>query len=206
MKAILARQENLDDPDVLVAVANSVGLDGDAMRTQAQSDEVKALLRANTEEVIERGGYGSPTIFVDKTHMYFGNDQLPLVEFVLKTQSNLSVRAEPVEARSRPCPSTSSVRTENEMNDRVSITVENHVADVRLTRADKMNALDPAMFQGIIAAGEELAAMKGVRAVVLSGEGRSFCAGLDMASMAGGGSQRKRRREKPDRPDARQRQ
>jgi enoyl-CoA hydratase/carnithine racemase len=71
------------------------------------------------------------------------------------------------------------------MNDRVSITVENHVADVRLTRPDKMNALDPAMFAGIIAAGAELAAMKGVRAVVLSGEGRSFCAGLDMASMAG---------------------
>ena len=69
------------------------------------------------------------------------------------------------------------------MNDRVNITVDNHVADVRLTRADKMNALDPAMFQGIIAAGEELVAIKGVRAVVLSGEGRSFCAGLDMASM-----------------------
>ena len=74
------------------------------------------------------------------------------------------------------------------MNDRVSITLENHVADVRLTRADKMNALDPAMFEGIIAAGKELAAMQGVRAVVLSGEGRSFCAGLDMASMAGGGA------------------
>ena len=70
------------------------------------------------------------------------------------------------------------------MNDRVSITVENHVADVRLTRGDKMNALDPAMFAGIIAAGEELSGMKGVRAVVLSGEGRSFCAGLDMQSMA----------------------
>jgi enoyl-CoA hydratase/carnithine racemase len=68
------------------------------------------------------------------------------------------------------------------MNDRVSISIDNHVADVRLKRADKMNALDPAMFQGIIAAGEELASMKGVRAVVLSGEGRSFCAGLDMAS------------------------
>jgi enoyl-CoA hydratase/carnithine racemase len=74
------------------------------------------------------------------------------------------------------------------MNERVSITVENHVADVRLTRADKMNALDPAMFQGIITAGEELAAMQGVRAVVLSGEGRSFCAGLDMESMKGGGA------------------
>ena len=74
------------------------------------------------------------------------------------------------------------------MNDRVSITVENHIADVRLARADKMNALDPAMFRGIIAAGEELAGTKGVRVVVLSGEGRSFCAGLDMASMAGSGA------------------
>ena len=73
------------------------------------------------------------------------------------------------------------------MNDRVSISVENHIADVKLTRGDKMNALDPAMFQGIIAAGKELAEMKGVRAVVLSGEGRSFCAGLDMASMAASG-------------------
>ncbi len=73
------------------------------------------------------------------------------------------------------------------MNDRVSITVENHIADVRLIRADKMNALDPAMFKAIIATGEQLMAMKGIRAVVLSGEGRSFCAGLDMASMAATG-------------------
>ena len=78
-------QENLDDLDVLVAVANSVSLDGETMRAKAQSDDVKALLRANTEELIERGGYGSPTIFVDKTRMYFGNDQLPLVEFALKS-------------------------------------------------------------------------------------------------------------------------
>ena len=63
-ESYFGRQENLDDPDVLVAVANSVGLDGGAMRERSQSDEVKALLRSNTEEVIERGGYGSPTIFV----------------------------------------------------------------------------------------------------------------------------------------------
>lgn len=74
------------------------------------------------------------------------------------------------------------------MNDRVSITIENHVADVRLNRPDKMNALDGAMFEGIVAAGERLMDEKGVRAVVLSGEGRAFCAGLDMASMASGGS------------------
>ena len=74
------------------------------------------------------------------------------------------------------------------MEERVSISVENGVADVRLTRPDKMNALDPAMFAGINAAIEKLAGMKDVRVVVLSGEGRAFCAGLDMASMAGGGS------------------
>lgn len=85
-EAYFGRQENLDDPDMLVAVANSVGLDGEAMRTAAQDDAVKALLRANTEEVIARGGYGSPTIFVDGKYMYFGNDQLPLVEHRLRTK------------------------------------------------------------------------------------------------------------------------
>jgi len=70
------------------------------------------------------------------------------------------------------------------MKDRVSIELKDGVADVRLIRADKMNALDPAMFEGIIAAGAQLAGMKGLRAVVLSGEGKAFCAGLDMASFA----------------------
>jgi len=74
------------------------------------------------------------------------------------------------------------------MEERVTISVENGIADVRLNRADKMNALDPAMFAGINAAIEKLAGMKDVRVAVLSGEGRAFCAGLDMASMAGGGS------------------
>jgi enoyl-CoA hydratase/carnithine racemase len=69
-------------------------------------------------------------------------------------------------------------------HDRVSITIEHHVAQVLLDRADKMNALDDAMFEGIIAAGSHLHEAKGVRCVVLSGAGRSFCAGLDLASMA----------------------
>ncbi|HZK98464.1 MAG TPA: crotonase/enoyl-CoA hydratase family protein [Caulobacteraceae bacterium] len=68
------------------------------------------------------------------------------------------------------------------MNDRVTIAIENGVADVRLTRADKMNALDDAMFSALIAAGERLKTENGLRAVVLSGEGRAFCAGLDMGS------------------------
>ncbi len=80
-------QENLDDPDVLVAVANKAGLDGEALRAASQTDAVKALLRTNTEELIARGGYGSPTIFVDGDDMYFGNDQLPLVEAALTKKS-----------------------------------------------------------------------------------------------------------------------
>ncbi len=70
------------------------------------------------------------------------------------------------------------------IKDRVSIELKDGVADVRLIRADKMNALDLAMFEGIIEAGAALANMKGVRAVVLSGEGKAFCAGLDMGSFA----------------------
>ena len=62
----------------------NIGLNGAALLAAAQTDAVKARLRANTEEVIARGGYGSPTIFVDGTDMYFGNDQLPLIEAALK--------------------------------------------------------------------------------------------------------------------------
>lgn len=70
------------------------------------------------------------------------------------------------------------------MNDRVTIAIADGVADVRLVRADKMNALDPAMFAALSAAGERLKTESGLRAVVLSGEGRAFCAGLDMMSFA----------------------
>lgn len=68
------------------------------------------------------------------------------------------------------------------MNDRVALNIHEGVADVRLVRGDKMNALDDAMFEAIIAAGERLKTEPGLRAVVLSGEGRAFCAGLDMGN------------------------
>ncbi|WP_284126586.1 crotonase/enoyl-CoA hydratase family protein [Parerythrobacter aestuarii] len=72
---------------------------------------------------------------------------------------------------------------EFQTNDRVAITLEDDgVAQVRFIRADKMNALDQTMFETMIAAGEALQAEKGVRAVVLSGEGRAFCAGLDLSN------------------------
>ena len=70
-------------------------------------------------------------------------------------------------------------------NERVSINLgEDGVAQVRLIRADKMNALDPEMFERIIEAGRYLHELKGLRAVVLSGEGRAFCAGLDLSNFA----------------------
>src|SRR5260370_41411859 len=62
---------------------------------------------------------------------------------------------------------------------RVSVTITDGVADVRLTRPEKRNALDGAMFAGLVAAGERLKAEPRVRAVVLSGVGPDFCAGLD---------------------------
>ncbi|AJP73309.1 crotonase/enoyl-CoA hydratase family protein [Sphingomonas hengshuiensis] len=74
------------------------------------------------------------------------------------------------------------------MEPRITLTVTDGIADVRLARPDKLNALDPAMFAGIIDAIAQLGATPGLRCVVLSGEGRGFCAGLDMASMANAGS------------------
>lgn len=79
-------------------------------------------------------------------------------------------------------------------NERVSITLEDDgVAQVRLIRGDKMNALDEDMFERLIDAGRALHEMKGLRVVVLAGEGRAFCAGLDLASFA-----RKRGEDTPE--------
>jgi enoyl-CoA hydratase/carnithine racemase len=68
------------------------------------------------------------------------------------------------------------------MSDRVTCKVDGGVADVRLNRPDKINALDPAMFEALVETGEALKKDPSVRAVVLSGEGRGFCAGLDFGS------------------------
>ncbi|SEQ36456.1 crotonase/enoyl-CoA hydratase family protein [Thalassovita taeanensis] len=67
---------------------------------------------------------------------------------------------------------------------RVSVEIENHIARVTLTRADKMNAVDQEMAEAIVAAGEGLIGNADVRAVVLSAEGNGFCAGLDLSNFA----------------------
>jgi enoyl-CoA hydratase/carnithine racemase len=73
---------------------------------------------------------------------------------------------------------------------RVTMSVAGGVADVRLNRPDKLNALDQTMFEALVETGEDIRKDPSVRAVVLSGEGRGFCSGLDFASfqaMAGTG-------------------
>jgi 2-hydroxychromene-2-carboxylate isomerase len=81
--AYFADQRNLDDPAVLIDVANACGLDGAALAARTADDDVKQRLRDNTQAVIDRGGFGSPTMFVDEKRIYFGNDQLPLVRQAL---------------------------------------------------------------------------------------------------------------------------
>lgn len=81
--AYFAHQRNLDDPAVLAEIATACGLDGPALIARTADPDIKAALRANTDEAIARGAFGSPTMFVDQTEIYFGNDQLPLVRQAL---------------------------------------------------------------------------------------------------------------------------
>lgn len=70
------------------------------------------------------------------------------------------------------------------MNDRIQVSMKDGVADVRLVRGDKMNALDAAMFEALVGTAAKLRDEKALRAVVISGEGKAFCAGLDMGRFA----------------------
>ncbi len=70
------------------------------------------------------------------------------------------------------------------IRERVNLTVAEGVAEVRLDRPEKLNALDPPMFEALVEAGEKLKRMSALRAVVMHGAGRGFCAGLDMQSFA----------------------
>ncbi|WP_430415939.1 2-hydroxychromene-2-carboxylate isomerase [Parasphingorhabdus sp.] len=89
-EAYYGDQRNLDDPEVLIAIANDIGMDGAALAAKTREQPIKDRLRANTEEAVHRGAYGSPSIFVpygDGERMYFGNDQLPLVNRAIKLKS-----------------------------------------------------------------------------------------------------------------------
>ncbi len=75
--------KDISQPDVLAEAATRVGLAPAALLARAQAADIKEMLRANTDALIARGGFGSPTLFVNGEDMYFGNDRLPLVEAAL---------------------------------------------------------------------------------------------------------------------------
>jgi 2-hydroxychromene-2-carboxylate isomerase len=79
---------DISQDEVLRGVCGRLGLDADALLAAQGHQTVKDQLRANTDEVMARGGFGSPTIFVGKTDMYFGNDRLPLVRAALERARN----------------------------------------------------------------------------------------------------------------------
>lgn len=85
--AYFGEARNIDDPGELAAIAVAIGLDGDDLVRRAGEQPARDALRANTDEAITRGAFGSPTMFVtggDRGEtMYFGNDQLPLVRQAL---------------------------------------------------------------------------------------------------------------------------
>jgi 2-hydroxychromene-2-carboxylate isomerase len=74
---------DISQASVLERVAARVNLNGAELLKRSEAGDIKAALRANTDELIARGGFGSPTIFVNTGDMYFGNDRLPLVEAAL---------------------------------------------------------------------------------------------------------------------------
>jgi 2-hydroxychromene-2-carboxylate isomerase len=75
--------EDISQDPVLEAICERLGLDGRDVLARAAEPEIKAALKANTDELIARGGFGSPTMFVNRTDMYFGNDRLELLRAAL---------------------------------------------------------------------------------------------------------------------------
>ncbi|MEE9280899.1 MAG: 2-hydroxychromene-2-carboxylate isomerase [Myxococcota bacterium] len=79
--------DDISQDDVLRAIVRRVGLDEEEFFERIARQETKDRLRANTDELIRRGGFGSPTMFVDGDDMYFGNDRLELVRAALSGES-----------------------------------------------------------------------------------------------------------------------
>jgi 2-hydroxychromene-2-carboxylate isomerase len=78
--------QDISQEDVLTGICRRVGVDPQKFLAGIGEQAIKDQLKANTEEVMARGGFGSPTIFVDKIDMYFGNDRLPLIREALQRQ------------------------------------------------------------------------------------------------------------------------
>jgi 2-hydroxychromene-2-carboxylate isomerase len=76
--------KDISKDEVLTEICKSVGVDPTKFFAGIGDQAIKDQLKANTDEVMARGGFGSPTIFVDETDMYFGNDRMPLIREALQ--------------------------------------------------------------------------------------------------------------------------
>ncbi len=84
-EAYWSNDQDISQDAVLAGICRAQGIDETAFFEGIAQPEIKAQLKANTDEVIARGGFGSPTMFVGGDDMYFGNDRLPLLrEAVLR--------------------------------------------------------------------------------------------------------------------------
>lgn len=89
-EAYWAREEDISQDAVLLKICDQVGVDGDAFLAGIAQPAIKAQLKANTEEVIARGGFGSPTLYLGDD-LYFGNDRLPLLKAAILRQRAASL-------------------------------------------------------------------------------------------------------------------
>ena len=76
--------QDISQDSVLTEVCKRTGVDPQKFLAGIGQQAIKDQLKANTDEVMARGGFGSPTIFLDRTDMYFGNDRLPLIREALQ--------------------------------------------------------------------------------------------------------------------------
>ena len=83
-----AEDQDISQPPALEAAARRAGFTPEDLYADIGTDEIKDELRANTGELMRRGGFGSPTLFVNGEDMYFGNDRLPLVEAAIKAAAS----------------------------------------------------------------------------------------------------------------------
>jgi 2-hydroxychromene-2-carboxylate isomerase len=82
--AYWGEDKDISQDAVLTDICRRVGIEPEKFFAAIGQQSIKDQLKANTDEVIARGGFGSPTIFIDKTDMYFGNDRLPLIRDALQ--------------------------------------------------------------------------------------------------------------------------
>jgi 2-hydroxychromene-2-carboxylate isomerase len=78
---------DISQDEVLIEIISSLDFDSQDFFSFIELDQTKELLKSNTQELIDRGGFGSPTIFIDENNMFFGNDRLQLIEEILQHPS-----------------------------------------------------------------------------------------------------------------------